>query len=263
VPRFRPPTAVVVALALAAGSVALLVLFPNGLGFISPDLPAADRQLVEFLLLLPIAALVCALIRNLIGLHTFGTFAPALLGLAFREVGSPVGVFVLLVVLTVGWIVRRGVTRLNLLQVPRAAVMLSVVVALLLAFILFSNARGRPVAGAIPFLPLVIVTGLIERFWTTEEEDGTGPAVRTMANTLLTSVAVFVVARIEWVGATMTKHPEVLGLVVAAQLVLGRYTGYRLTELRRFRGLADASSEPRTERNGAARAQRGPRSEAE
>jgi hypothetical protein len=239
VPQIRPPTAVVIALGLAMATIAVLLVFPNGAGLIPPDMPAADRQLVEFLLLLPVAALVCAVTRNLIGLYTYGTFAPALLGLSFREVESPVGVFVLLVVLSIGWAVRRGVTRLNLLQVPRSAVMLSVVVALLLVYILASNARGRPVAGAIPFLPLVIVTGLVERFWTTEEEDGTGPAVRTMANTLLTAAAVFVVTRLDWVRSTMTDHPIVLGLVVAVQILLGRYTGYRLTELSRFRGLAD------------------------
>jgi hypothetical protein len=239
VTRFRPPTAAVVALGLAAASVAVLALCPDGSGLIPYDLPASDRQLVEFLLLLPVAALVCCVLRNVIGLHTYGTFAPALLGLAFREVGSPVGVFVLLVVLSIGWVVRRGVTRLNLLQVPRSAVMLSVVVTLLLAFILFSNARGRPVAAAIPFLPLVIVTGLIERFWTTEEEDGTGPAVRTMVATLLTAVAVFLATRPGCVRDTMVEHPEVLGLVVAGQLVLGRYTGYRLTELFRFRSFGD------------------------
>jgi hypothetical protein len=238
VPRFRPPTAAVVAFGLAALAAAVWWVYPGGAGLIPTDLPAAERQLVAFLLLLPVAALVCCVIRNVIGLHTYGTFAPALLGLAFREVESPVGVFVLLVVLSVGWVFRRGVTRLNLLQVPRSAVMLSLVVGLLLAFILFSNARGRPVAGAIPFLPLVIVTGLIERFWTTEEEDGTGPAVRTMAATLLTALAVFLVARVDGVRATLTDHPEALGLVVAGQVLLGRYTGYRLTELARFRGLA-------------------------
>lgn len=238
-PRFRPPAAAVVALAVAGASAAALALRPDGWRLIPADLPPADRQLVEFLLLLPVAALVCCVLRNVVGLHTYGTFAPALLGLAFREVESPVGVFVLLVVLSVGWVARRGVTRLNLLQVPRGAVMLSLVVALLVAFILFSNARGRPVATAIPFLPLVIVTGLIERFWTTEEEDGTGPAVRTMAATLFTAVAVFLVTRLGWVRDAMVDHPESLGLVVAGQLLLGRYTSYRFTELYRFRALAE------------------------
>ena len=142
-------------------------------------------------------------------------------------------------VLSVGWVFRRGLARLNLLQVPRSAVMLSLVVVLLVAFILFSHARGRPVASAIPFLPLVIVTGLIERFWTTEEEDGTPAALRTMIATLLTAVAVFLVVRIDAVRSIAVDHPESLGLVVAALLVLGRYTGYRLTELFRFRDLGD------------------------
>jgi hypothetical protein len=186
-----------------------------------------------------VAALVCCVVRNVIGLHTFGTFAPALLGLSFREVESAVGVFVLVTVLSVGWVFRRGLARLNLLQVPRSAVMLTLVVALLVAFILYSHAHGRPVAGALPFLPLVIVTGLVERFWTTEEEDGTPAALRTMLATLLTAGAVFLVVRSESVRSIAVNHPESLGLVLAALLIIGRYTGYRLTELFRFRDLAD------------------------
>ena len=31
------------------------------------------------------------------------------------------------------------------------------------------------------------------------------------------------------------RYPETLGLIIAAQLLIGRYTGYRLSELYRFR----------------------------
>jgi hypothetical protein len=259
VPRFRTPTAAA-ALALAAGSGLLLLGRTDSPPLVPADLPPTERQLVEFLLLLPVAALVCCVVRVLIGLHTYGTFAPALLGLSFREVRSPVGVFVLLVVLSAAWAFRRGLARLNLLQVPRSAVMLCLVVALLVAFILYSHARGRTVVDAIPFLPLVIVTGLVERFWTTEEEDGTAAAVRTMAATLATAVAVFLAARAQFVRQVVVEHPEVLGLVAAAQLMLGRYTGYRLLELYRFRDLAGepgGSGDPSRTGPGA-RADRGP-----
>src|SRR5262245_4269583 len=241
VPRFRTPTPAI-ALGLVIASVGLLYLRRGSSPFVPPDLPAAERQLVEFLLLLPVAALVCCVVRNVIGLHTFGTFAPALLGLSFREVESLVGVFVLVTVLSVAWIFRRGLARLNLLQVPRSAVMLSIVVAMLVAFVLYSHARGRSVAGALPFLPLVSVTGLVERFWTTEEEDGTPAALRTMLATLLAAAVVFLIVRAEFVRQTMVDYPESLGLVIAAQLVLGRYTGYRLTELFRFRDLAEGAT---------------------
>ena len=237
-PRFRTP-AVAVALLVAAAAAGLLYARQDAPPLVPTDLPAADRQLVEFLLLLPVAALVCCIIRNVIGLHTYGTFAPVLLGLAFRDVPSPLGLFLLVTVLSVGWVLRRGVARLNLLQVPRGAVMLSIVAGLLVAFILVSNHAGRPVAQAIPFLPMVIVTGLIERFWTTEEEDGSPVALRTMAHTLLTAFAVFAVVRIGAVHRTMIDHPESLGFVVAGLLLVGRYTGYRLTELARFRPMAE------------------------
>jgi hypothetical protein len=233
--------AVAVALLVAAGTAAVLAARAGSPPLIPPDLPPADRQLVEFLLLLPVATLVCCVIRNVIGLHTFGTFAPALLGISFRDVESAVGVFVLVTVLSAGWLFRRGLTRLNLLQVPRSAVMLSFVVALLIALVLYAHARGRSVAGVLPFLPLVIVTGLVERFWTTEEEDGTAVALRTMLATLATAGAVFLVVRLDDVRDPFVEHPEALGFVIAATLVLGRYTGYRLTELFRFRDIPEVS----------------------
>lgn len=202
-------------------------------------LPPAEQALVEFLLLLPAAALLCAVVRNVLGFVTFGTFAPALLGLAFRETDSPVGLFVLLIVLTFGWALRRGVAGLNLLQVPRSSVMLSLVSVLLVLFVFWSNSQGRPLASALPFLPLVIVTGLVERFWAMEEEDGTGPAVSVMLATLLTAGVIFLLARWNPVRDTFRRYPEAIAFVLAGQLLLGRYTGYRLTELYRFRHLTE------------------------
>ena len=200
-------------------------------------LPPGEQALVEFLLLLPAAAMLCAFVRNVLGFVTFGTFAPALLGLSFRETDSPAGLFVLIIVLTVGWALRRAVAGLNLLQVPRSAVMLSLVSGLLVLFVLWSNARGRPLAGALPFLPLVIVTGLVERFWAMEEDEGTGAAVGVMIATLASAAVIFLLARWGLVRETFRHYPEALAFVLAGQLLLGRYTGYRLTELYRFRNI--------------------------
>jgi hypothetical protein len=244
IPAQHPIGITVLILALLSGSIYLargwLISDQFTLDFIAPS----DRPLVEFLLLLPVAAAICCIGRNIVGLHTFGTFAPALLGLAFRDVDSPVGLFVLIIILSLGWIARRGVNSLNLLQVPRSGVMLTVVVSLLLLYILWSNSRGQAVARSIPFLPMVIVTGLIERFWSAEEEDGTSSAVRTMFSTLLMAVAIFWVLRHPTVYSTFIHYPELLGLIVALQILIGRYTGYRVTELFRFRGLANSLPAP-------------------
>jgi hypothetical protein len=39
----------------------------------------------------------------------------------------------------------------------------------------------------------------------------------------------------------MFRYPETLGLIMAGQLLIGRYTGYRLSELFRFRDFLDES----------------------
>ncbi|MCE9530243.1 MAG: hypothetical protein K8T89_03775 [Planctomycetes bacterium] len=203
-------------------------LFPSGLA-------SENRSIVEFLLLLPPATLLVCLFRNLIGLNSFGTFAPALLGLAFREVHSPLGLFVVLAIISAGWWLRRVLNELHLLQVPRTALLLSCVVVLLLVLMAFLQGSGPR---AITLFPLVILTGMIERFWSMEEEDGTASSLGVLASTLFIAVCVWVMAMIPAVPVWLTRHPETLGLVMAAQLLLGRYTGFRLLELYRFRALA-------------------------
>jgi hypothetical protein len=44
----------------------------------------------------------------------------------------------------------------------------------------------------------------------------------------------------------MFRYPETLGLIMAAQLLLGRYTGYRLSELLRFRDFLGKQPAPGT-----------------
>jgi hypothetical protein len=212
------------------------VPIPSNTSWFSPSsLPAASRSVVEFLLLLPAATLVVCLFRNVVGLNSFGTFAPALLGLAFRDVRSPIGVAVLFTVLMSGWSLRRGLNHLHLLQVPRTALMLSFVVLLLLLFIFAGNSLGRSGSYAPALFPLVILTGMIERCWSMDEEDGALASFRTLMATTLIAGCVWLMASIPAVPNWLMRHPETLGAIMAAQLLLGRYTGFRLLEVSRFR----------------------------
>src|SRR5207245_8532829 len=95
--------------------------------------------LVEFLLLLPVAALLICICRNLIGMNCFGTFAPALIGLAFREWESLPGILVFVSIILIGWGLRRVLDHYHLLQVPRTSFLLSMVVLVLLAPPVFAN----------------------------------------------------------------------------------------------------------------------------
>jgi hypothetical protein len=198
-------------------------------------LPPAEGKLVEFLLLLPIAALIICLYRNIIGLHSFGTFAPALVGLAFRSLESLPGILVFVSIVLIGWGMRRILDRYHLLQVPRTAFMLSLVVIVLITAILAANYQELAATSYVPLFPIIILTGMIERFWTLESEDGTTSSFKTLLGTMVIAASISLFVSIPAVINHMVKFPETLGLIMACQLLIGRYTGYRLSELFRFR----------------------------
>jgi hypothetical protein len=233
------------AAALAAASVGVMFLrdaAPETSAFhwLRPSrLTGPSRELLEFLLLLPVAVTLVCVVRVVVGLATFGTFAPALLGLAYRDIDSPLGVFVLLTILFAGWFLRHVVGRLHLLQVPRTSFMLSSVVLMLAGFVLVGERLGISPDKAVPLFPLVILTGMIERFWTLDEEQGTASTLTALVVTLAVCAGISLALRIPSLSRQVLDYPESLGVVMAAQLVLGRYTGYRLVELYRFRSLLE------------------------
>lgn len=199
------------------------------------SLPATDRRLVEVLLLMPVAALIICLFRNVIGLHSFGTFSPALIGLAFHDLNSLPGLFVFVSILLVGWLLRRLLDRYHLLQVPRIAMMLTLIMSVLIGLIVLSNQYGATTTRYVSLFPIVILVGMVERFWTLETEDSTLASFKTLLQTMLMAMTIALALSRPWVVRHLFCYPETLGLVMAGQLLIGRYTGYRLMELFRFR----------------------------
>jgi hypothetical protein len=198
-------------------------------------LPPAERRLVEILLLLPVAALIICIFRNVIGLNSFGTFAPALIGLAFHDLHSLPGILVFVTILLIGWLMRRVLDRYHLLQVPRVATMLTLIMIVLISAVVAANVYGAPTTRYISLFPMIILCGMVERFWTLETEDSTRASFRTLFQTMLIATVIALVLSRAEIVQHMFRYPETLGLIMAAQLLIGRYTGYRLLELFRFR----------------------------
>ncbi len=202
------------------------------------SLRPGEQQLARFLVLLPLAALIVCIFRTLIGVPTFGTFSPALLGLAFLNLRVlPWGLGIFFTLVMVGWGMRHSLERFHLLQVPRTSALLTLIVLVLLLLVVLASQLGVASTQYVALFPLVILTHLVERFWTVEAEDGTGSSFKRLLGTAVVTVTISICLAQEAVPAWMTRYPETLGVVLAAQLLLGRYTGYRLSELYRFADL--------------------------
>jgi hypothetical protein len=190
------------------------------------------------LLMIPIGALVMVLMRNFIGVEAFGTFMPVLIALAFRETQLLRGIALFTLLVALGLMIRFLLERLRLLLVPRLASVLIVVVLLMLLISLLSNKLGMETGLSVALFPMVIISMTIERMSVMWEERGPVDALRAAFGSLVTAVLCYVAMGLDWLEHLIFTFPELLLVVLALAVLAGRYTGYRLLELTRFKVLA-------------------------
>jgi hypothetical protein len=194
--------------------------------------------------MVPIGAFLMLLLRNIVGVKTFGTFMPVLIAIAFRETQILAGVLLFVTVVGAGLLVRFYMERLRLLLVPRLTSVLIIVVILMAIVSIVSQRLGIEVGLSIALFPMVIMAMTIERMSIAWEERGAGHAVKEGIGTLLVASLAYLVMSWAPLEHLVFVFPESLLILLAATLLLGRYSGYRLTELFRFRALAREVSAP-------------------
>ena len=203
------------------------------------SMPIATQAVYSILLMIPIGALVMVVLRNFIGIDAFGTFMPVLIALAFRETQLFWGVILFTILVALGLSIRFLLDRLRLLLVPRLSAVLIVVVLLMLLISLISNRMGMETGLSVALFPMVIIAMTIERMSVVWEERGAGDAMREGFGSLVIAVLAYICMGIAWLEHVIFTFPELLLVVLALVVLAGRYTGYRLLELRRFKALAE------------------------
>ncbi len=200
-------------------------------------LPEEFQKTFRILILVPIGALMICVLRNMVGFPTFGIFMPVLMALAFRNTGLLYGLGIFAGVVLIGYVVRRWINKLRLLLVPRLSVILTLVIIFFTVFALIGNKVGLRELMAVGLLPFVILTMTIERFFVIIEEAGARQGLWTAAGSAAVATITYEILQLAPLQLTFFVYPELLFAVAAVQVLLGRYTGYRLSEFIRFRKL--------------------------
>ncbi|MCD8482710.1 MAG: inactive transglutaminase family protein, partial [Verrucomicrobia bacterium] len=198
------------------------------------SLPLEDQNIFKRLLLIPLGALVMVLIRNVVGLTTSGTFMPVLIALSFQETDLLPGLVLFILIVSAGLTIRSLLSHLNLLVVPRISAVVIVVVMLMAALSIVSNKLDLSAGMRITFFPMIIIAWTIERLSILWEEEGSKAAIKRGFMSLFVAILAFLVMDIPLLQHLVFAFPELLLLVLAAILLLGQYSGYRLSELTRF-----------------------------
>jgi len=201
------------------------------------SLPIQAQAVYRILLLVPVGAFLLVVLRNVIGIKTFGTFMPVLIALAFRETQLLWGIVLFTTLVALGLSIRFYLEHLKLLLVPRLASVLFVVVLLISVLSVLTHKLGLERGLSVALFPMVILTMTIERMSIVWEERGASEALQQGLGSLLVAALAYLVMTVDYVEHLTFIFPELLLVLLAGILLLGRYSGYRLLELRRFRAL--------------------------
>jgi hypothetical protein len=198
------------------------------------SLPIQQQSAFKLLLLMPLGALVVVILRNLVGIRTSGTFMPILIALSFLQTGLGVGLVLFLLVVSTGLVIRSLMTHLNLLLVPRIASVLVFVIIIYAAIGIAGHKLGFEWGLNVIFFPMIILSWTIERMSILWDEEGPKEVALQGGGSLLTASLAFLLMSSQFVADSIFLYPESLLILLAIIISIGSYSGYRLSDLRRF-----------------------------
>ncbi|MGO2090197.1 MAG: inactive transglutaminase family protein [Oceanisphaera sp.] len=203
------------------------------------NLPLEEQALFKGILLVPIGVLVVVFLRIIVGIKTSGTFMPVLIAMAFIQTSLITGLVGFLIIVGTGLILRSYLSHLNLLLVARISAVIIMVIGIIGFFSIMAYQLGLTEGMKITFFPMIILAWTIERMSILWEEEGPSQVVKQGGGSLMVAVVAFLAMNSEIVRHITFNFLGLQLIVMAVVLLLGNYTGYRLTELKRFKPLVD------------------------
>ncbi|MGB9911555.1 MAG: 7TM domain-containing protein [Microgenomates group bacterium] len=183
-------------------------------------------QTIAGLLLFPLITLLIAGSRYLIGIRGLGMFFPAVLAVIFLNLGLANGLilfFLVLIVVTLGRILT---LKLHLHYLARMSLLIWLVsLGIFLSLFWVNN----------PLFPLLVLILLGENLVEVQITKGRKEAFKLVLETLILSFISFFLLSLETLQNLVLSQPEIFLILTAlGNIFLGRFTGLRLLEYKRF-----------------------------
>ncbi|MBT8134431.1 MAG: hypothetical protein KJO03_07965, partial [Gammaproteobacteria bacterium] len=190
-----------------------------------------NRENLGLLLLLPLGVLVTEVMRQLMGIRTYGTFTPSLMALAVIHVDKVTAITVFLLVTIIGVTIRAYLPNLNLQRTARLA-MVFTLVSICMAVIMSGFIYFDPtVDSVVVLLPVVVLTMLVDRIYTIADQRGMRTAlIRLLWTAVAAFVSLLVLLQADW-SIWLVAYPEIHAVTLALIIIIGLYHGPKLGDI--------------------------------
>jgi hypothetical protein len=200
--------------------------------FTLADLPARMHGHLEYLLFVPLSAVVVVLFRVTLGIPVFGLFRPILLAIAFRITGLELGLAFLGAVMAIIVLIRPVLRVARLHSYARESVTLGVVVLLMLATVAVGARAHFNETLRLARFPVISLCLISEHFAKALYEKGVRNAIWRGSMTAFAGVLICLVAQTHGLMRLLLRFPELLIVQIGCVVVVGEFLSLRLFQKR-------------------------------
>lgn len=205
---------------------------------VNAGVPANTLVLI---LMFPMVASLIAASRHMVGLQGFGIYTPAVLAVVFLSTGIITGVIVFVIIVLGAAVAKELFKFLKLEYLPRNALIVWFVSLLVFAGMVASPYLVSVVnLAALGIFPVLVLILLSENFLQAQLSGSRSKVLELTGETLLLAIGSALIMDMDLVQNFVILHPEVVIVAVAIiDVLVGKYTGLRLTEYFRFKPIID------------------------
>ena len=212
------------------------------------------EQSILLLLLIPIVAMIISFWRQIIGLSSFGIYAPIVMTFAFYQLGLTsegsnliqgvkYGLALSLVVFLFATFAHEITKKFKLHYLPKMSIVLSIVALGVFFLLVFGALLGRKGFTGIDTLPLLLLITISEQMISIYTKKGKKTAYLLSFSTLAFSCLTYILISWESFQDFILRYPYVSILTILATFIIGQWKGFRIKEYFRFKSLLTPSGE--------------------
>ncbi|MFH0987706.1 MAG: 7TM domain-containing protein [Patescibacteria group bacterium] len=204
------------------------------------------QETLALILMLPVVATFIAFSRQIIGVRGLGIYITLIIAYAFVATKLKYGLIIFLLVIFAASLARILIRKTRLLYLPRMAMILTTVAFVIFLMFLLGSFLAIKGLQIISIFPILIMILMAERFVAVQIERGQRVAIFLTLETLILAVTSYLIINWLWLRGILLNYPLWSFLFFTLfNLLLGKWTGLRLTEYFRFRELMEYLETPK------------------
>jgi hypothetical protein len=200
-----------------------------------------STQTLEMMVFVPILATLVSIVRYVLGLKTFGIYAPIILAIAFKFTGLAYGVVLTTIVILSTLLTYTALRRVRMHYITRIAINYVVLsICIVLGIVAFDSLSiGFNNFHAINPLAIVSIAALSDFFVKMYVKKSLAVTIRSSLETGLVAIIGWYLITSKELTSLMIKNLWIVPVLILVNLVLGQYRGLRFKDIFRFKSAVD------------------------